>query len=373
MPTLEDSTEEIFTVEENKITSYKFRNTNVNENQENQINLNKSNHIKKIKDKFTQNDKRKIKYIWILIAIVIIILLTIFIFFIIYYKRKLKVKDENNFFSKEKDFVIQKRYPVNLLLRFNSKKKNDIEIKGANPIPIISEFSDFIFIVREQKIEKDYNNLIEKELYTGYIAFLNNSLNNQTHDILNIYDIKLNEFLNYNNSIISQKPDLKYIGEKGNICFAKLEFYLNGEIKNYYLPENFTETNFLYIEETAKLIIPKISSNLYVKSIDEKLNEIISLKNISNKSNEESIEIFENNESFNYENIYLSNKRRLFNKNHKTYSIPYNSDNFENITSKRRLSSNYTNINYNRNVIYVEIEHPLFWTKKRGALYFHIN
>jgi len=126
-------------------------------------------------------------------------------------------------------------------------------------------------------------------LYTGYIAFLNNSLNNQTHDILNIYDIKLNEFLNYNNSIILKKPDLKYIGEKGNIFFAKLEFYLNGEIKNYYLPENFTETNFLYIEETAKLIIPKISSNLYVKSIDEKMNEIISLNNISNKSNEESI------------------------------------------------------------------------------------
>ena len=228
-------------------------------------------------------------------------------------------------------------------MRFNSKKKNDIEIKGANPTPIISELSDFIFIVREQKIEKDYKNLIEKELYTGYIAFLNNSLNNQTHDILNIYDKKLNELLNYNNSINLKKPDLKYIGEKGNICFAKIEFYLNGEIKNYYLPNNFTKNIFLYIEETAKLIIPKISSNLYVKSIDEKINEIISLNNISNESIE-NFENIENNESFNHENIYLSNKRKLFNKKYKTYSIPYYSDNIENITSKRRLSSNYTNI-----------------------------
>lgn len=238
-------------------------------------------------------------------------------------------------------------------MRFNSKKKNDIEIKGVNPVPKISELSDFIFIVREQNIEKDYKNLIEKDLYTGYIAFLNNSLNNQTHGILNIYDKKLNELFNYNSSIILKKPDLKYIGEKGNICFAKLEFYLNGEIKNYYLPENFTEINFLYIEETAKLIIPKISSNLYVKSIDEKMNEIISLKHIIN-GNIENFENIENNESFNYENIYLSNKRKLFNKNHKTYSIPYYSDNIENITSKRRLSSNYTNINYNGNIYFEE-------------------
>jgi hypothetical protein len=35
----------------------------MNEKQENQINLNKSNYIKIIADKFTQNDKRKRKYI----------------------------------------------------------------------------------------------------------------------------------------------------------------------------------------------------------------------------------------------------------------------------------------------------------------------
>ena len=37
---------------------------------------------------------------------------------------------------------------------------------------------------------------MEKELLIGYIGFLNKTIHNQTNDIMNIYDIKLNEFLN---------------------------------------------------------------------------------------------------------------------------------------------------------------------------------
>ena len=58
MSTLENPTEEIFIIEENKIRNYKFPYININEKQENQINLTKRIHIKIIKDKFTQNDKR---------------------------------------------------------------------------------------------------------------------------------------------------------------------------------------------------------------------------------------------------------------------------------------------------------------------------
>ena len=329
---------------------------NIKEEKKNQINI--INSIEKIDGKKFQGYKKKRKFIWIIIAIIVLILLlSIIIFLSIYFRKKPKKKEEIiPILSKEKDFIIQKRYPVNMLLRFNCRKKNEIEIDGANSTPIISEISDFIFIVREQKIEKDYINLIEKEYFIGYIAFLNNSLNNQTHDILNIYDEKLNEYLNYNNSINFTKPDLKYIGEKGNICFVKLEFYLNGQIKNYYLPNNFSEYNFPYIEETAKLIIPKISSNLYVKSIDEKLNEMISLSNTSNEYNEsiENFEGIESNESFNYKNEYLSKKRRLFNKKKKSYSIPYIPNNVENESNNRRLETNHTNIEYTGDIYFEE-------------------
>ena len=58
MSTIENPTEEIFIIEENKIRNYKFPYININEKQENQINLTKRIHIKIIKDKFTQNDKR---------------------------------------------------------------------------------------------------------------------------------------------------------------------------------------------------------------------------------------------------------------------------------------------------------------------------
>jgi len=58
LSTIENPTEEIFIIEENKIRNYKFPYININEKQENQINLTKRIHIKIIKDKFTQNDKR---------------------------------------------------------------------------------------------------------------------------------------------------------------------------------------------------------------------------------------------------------------------------------------------------------------------------
>ena len=58
---------------------------------------------------------------------------------------------------------------------------------------------------------------------------------NETDEKVTIYDKQLNKYLNDNlTNIIA--PDLKYIRENGNFCFVKIEFYLNGEIKNYYLP-----------------------------------------------------------------------------------------------------------------------------------------
>ena len=202
---------------------------------------------------------------------------------------------------KKEDLIINKKYPLNLLLRFNMVKETEIEIEaGNNSQHKISEITDFIFIVREEKIEKDEINLIEKELFIGYICLLNHSMSNETDDMLTIYDKQLNKYLNYNLTNITV-PDLKYVGEEGNLCFVKIEFYLNGEIKNYYLPNGFSQYDFVYIEDISELIIPKISSNLFTTNISEKKSEI---------------------NSFNYTNINETSPKRRLKKKYKKYTIP---------------------------------------------------
>ena len=179
-------------------------------------------------------------------------------------------------------------------------KKTKIEVEAGNSSENnISEISDFIFIVREEEIEKDEINLIEKELFKGYICLLNHSMNNETEDMLTIYDKQLNKYLNYNQTNITV-PDLKYIGEEGNLCFVKIEFYLSGEIKNYYLPDGFSQNDFVYIEDISELIIPKISSSLFSKNITEEFNELNTL---------------------NYTNINETLPKRRLKKKYKKYTI----------------------------------------------------
>jgi len=328
---------------ENINTSSKF------ESKKNEKNLNSIgfNDIVYNKSKFENKIKKKKNYICLIYIMAISLILLLIALFIYLITKGKKIKEKQINFTKE-ELIIQKRYPLNLLLRFNSTKKNIIEIDGANSTQIISETSDFIFIVREQNSEKNETNLMERELLIGYIGFLNKTIHNQTNDIMNIYDIKLNEYLNYNNLINLTKPDLKYIGEKGNLCFAKIEFYLNGEIKNYYIPNGFNEYDIVHIEEIAKLIIPKISSNLYIKSIEGKIKEMIYESNQNNS----------NNETFDFENNNASKTRRLFNHKYKSYSNPYSD--FYTYNKRRLEGDNYTNIDYNGD-IYIEeyLEEPL--------------
>jgi len=62
----------------------------------------------------------------------------------------------------------------------------------------LSQISDFFFLVRYKDIDYDKINLIQKELYTGYIAFLNITLRNKTNDMITIFDKTLNNYLNTN-------------------------------------------------------------------------------------------------------------------------------------------------------------------------------
>ena len=199
---------------------------------------------------------------------------------------------------------------------------------------IIPEINDFIFIVRDREIEKDEKTLIEKEYFKGYIGILNHTMINETDSYMTIYDKQLNKYLNDNlTNVIT--PNLKYIGENGNICFIKIEFYLNGEIKNYYLPNGFSEIDFAFIEDITKLMIPKISSNLYEKNISEKLNELSSKKT-------------------------AAFKKRPFNKKYKKYSIPStkNSKNKVYNNNRRFEESDYTTIN-NTDDIDIDVEEYL--------------
>ena len=158
---------------------------------------------------------------------------------------------------------------------------------------------------------------------------------NETDNMTTVYDKKLNEYLN--NKIDEKSQNLKYVGDDGNFCFAKIEFYLNGEIKNIYLPKEFSEVNFVYIDDISQLIIPKISSNLFIKNISEKMEEILSKQ-------KENINI----------NRRLSNKRY---KKYKKYKIPFNSEDFEGKSNEqiRRMGEmNYTEINYTDDIIVEE-------------------
>ena len=220
-------------------------------------------------------------------------------------------------------------------MRFESKKETLMKIEGnktkkEDSENNLSQISDFFFIVRDKNIEYDKINLLQKEWYTGYIAFLNITLKNKTKEMITVYDKTLNNYLNTNKLRELRELDLQYVGEEGNICFVKLEFYLNGEIKDYYIPKgNSSFNDFSYIEDISRLIIPKIKSDLYVRNINETLNELL---------------FSTNNSSINNSN---SNKRRhLSKRQYKKYKILHNIN-----TIKRNLENNLDNSsnNYNYN------------------------
>jgi hypothetical protein len=140
----------------------------------------------------------------------------------------------------------------------------------------------FHFLIREKKDEKDENSLVSKNLYIGYIGILNVTLNNGTNDMMVVYDEQLSKSIKNekqnNLRNIDEKPDLSYVDAKNKLCFIKIEFYENGEIKNIFLPKNFEVSNMIYINEIIKLIIPKVSPKLFSSNIELKIEEIESAK-----------------------------------------------------------------------------------------------
>ena len=217
---------------------------------------------------------------------------------------------------------------------------------------------DFIFIVREKKVENNTETKIKKEWYSGYIGFLNVTQQNETHNMLHIYDNSLNKYLNtkYMRRLSkSDKIEVNLVNEENKICFAKIDFYQNGNIKDFYLPKEFNINNFEYINNTAKLLISKISKSLFNKTINETLNELLKSNEIQdNNSIINDIDKEINNTSI---NDHFNTLRLLSNQK---YQIKIN----KSISNrkKRKLSdenSNNNTIKYSTETEDIEIEEYL--------------
>ena len=274
---------------------------------------------------YQKDMEKKKKIIKIIIITLSLVVLAGLVFLLIYLKKNKKIgaiAPTPPIFIKDK-LVIEKKYPINMILEYSNKKETEIKLEGEkiqkkDSSQSIWMASDFIFIVRDEKIEKDEIKLSEKNVYTGYIALLNLTSHNKTEDMMIIYDKTLNNILKNNNLRNLDEPDLKYVGEDGNFCLAKIEFYLNGEIKNYFLPKGMSITEFSFIEEISKLIIPKISSNLYIKSIDQYFDDL------SKNENENNFTEFEKEGILNSNKNKIVKKRILENKSENI--MDYNND-----------------------------------------------
>ena len=255
------------------------------------------------------------KKIWKIILTIILTVLTIaaaaILLWLFVFKKKNEEEDEKNY--QDEKLIVKLNYIPNNLLKFRSEKIINLEVKtddsednnmNKNNTKNMTQYTDFIFIIREKKDEKDENNLIVKNIYTGYIGILNVTLNNGTNDMMVVYNEKLSKSIENSeqNNLrnIDEKPNLNYVNEKNKLCFIKIDFYENGEIKNIFIPEDFEISNMVYINEIIKLIIPKISPKLYSSNIESKIDEILSEREKEDDFNDTDII-----DSTDWENNYL--------------------------------------------------------------------
>jgi len=243
-------------------------------------------YIKKIKKNYKSKKEKKYLIILGVTLSALVLVTTILLLHFIFKKKNLK-KDEN---YQEEKLILNLNYIPNNLLKFRSEKLINMEVNtdelednnnmNKNNTKNMTQYTDFIFIIREKKDEKDEINIIIKNLYTGYIGILNVTLNNGTSDMMVVYNEQLSKSIKNskqnNLRSIEEKPNFNYVDEKNKLYFIKLEFYENGKIKNIFIPEYFEVLNMLYINEIIKLIIPKISPKLYSSNTESKIDEILS-------------------------------------------------------------------------------------------------
>ena len=300
--------------------------------------------------------KIKKKYIVIFISIALIFIGLTF-FFIYYFLFRSKQEKKNNKeiietqvneeekteeISHKKEYnmeelITKKRpyYPINHLFIYNSDKVMQIELESemnktndAQKKSTIKEYMDFSLIIKEENEEIIEEQNLIKKWYTGYISLLNLTINNGTHDIGLNYNNNLQKYISEFDK--NRRKNLRALNEATNstllineneLCFVKINFYENGEIRDIFIPEGLNEDNMVYINKIINLIIPKLSKNLYSENINEKIEEIDNLIEENNDEEEEILEEYSTDET--YEQEYFEEKDEIY--------VDFNNDDDNNI------------------------------------------
>ena len=252
-------------------------------------------------------------------------------------------------------FLYQSNKVMNLDLEMGSDTSQTIDIQNFTKI---TKNMEFAFIIMEKHQEKDEVKGIIKNYFTGYLSLLNLTINNGTDDLnivndeelyKSINEINIEQEVNYDlidsselldsSSLIdsSDKVDNFRTLEENeidskNISFIKINFYENGKIKDIFTPNDFYEENMPIFEEIMKLIIPKLSKELYSDNITDKVDKVNQLLNSSEEMEEEEInsDLIDINEindeqkfsdNFEIEDMVNLNQRRRISEKEKSYEI----------------------------------------------------
>ena len=138
----------------------------------------------------------------------------------------------------------------------------------------IYNYGDFLLYIRDKYYEKGENNT-KKVWYSGYLALIDFTYKKgkDTNKYNYIHDINLFDILNGNSSNFS----LQNNNNSASSIFIKIDFYENGDIKNIYYPKsgNFSVRTMDIFNDVARLIIPKISADLFSENIQDHLNDLL--------------------------------------------------------------------------------------------------
>ena len=256
-----------------EITNQNTENNNFNSPKENKT----TNDVKKYKRKrrnisnFSCKREFKKKLPLILLILLFLGIISSMIYLII----KLFTKNNNKIGENypEEVLITNINYTENLIYKFHSKKI--INLKGEsrdklddkNSTQSLVQYMDFFFLIRNKSNELEIKKNYIKNIYIGYIGILNITINNGTNDMMIIYDESLDKIIkenkNKNLRMLENNQDIDYAQYSNKSCFIKIEFYENGNIKNIFIPDYLDISNMIYINNIIKLIIPKLSPNLY--------------------------------------------------------------------------------------------------------------
>ena len=102
----------------------------------------------------------------------------------------------------------------------------------------IKEFIYFGLIIRKGSQETFEEEGVIRNWFTGYITLLNLTVNNGTNDMFLKYNKKLKDIINENTNrrILRESnntdEDNLMLNDEDELCFVKIHFYENGEIKD---------------------------------------------------------------------------------------------------------------------------------------------